>query len=78
MCITTSLGNLYPESMLALHLNLVLAMPPPLTKSPLSFLQFLITHMLNLYTPQERAGLEAAWEHQDSGGYCLHVMRTRP
>lgn len=78
MFITTSIGNLYPESMLALHLNFVLAMPPPLTKSPLGFVQFLATHMLNLYTPQEQAGLKAAQNYQDNGGYYLHIMRTRP
>lgn len=64
MYITTSIGNLYPESLLALHLNFVLAMPPPLTKSPLGFVQFLTTHMLNLYTPQEQAGLKASQEYQ--------------
>ncbi|KAK7700342.1 hypothetical protein SLS64_010950 [Diaporthe eres] len=78
MYITTSIGNLYPESMLALHLNFVLAMPPPLTKSPLGFVRFLTTHMLNLYTPQEQAGLKAAQDYQDSGIYYLHMMRTRP
>jgi hypothetical protein len=78
MYITTSIGNLYPESMLALHLNFVLAMPPPLTKSPLGFLQFLTTHMLNLYTPQEKAGLKASQEYQINGSYYLHIMRTRP
>lgn len=78
MFITTSIGNLYPESMLALHLNFVLAMPPLLTKSPLGFVRFLTTHMLNLYTPQERAGLKAAKDYQDNGGYYLHMMRTRP
>lgn len=64
--------------MLALHLNFVLAMPPPLKKFPLGFLRFLTTHMLNLYTPQEQAGLKAAQDYQDSGGYYLHMMRTRP
>lgn len=78
MFITTSIGNLYPESMLALHLNFVLAMPPPLTKSPLGFVRFLTTHMLNLYTPQEQAGLKAAKDYQENGGYYLHMMRTRP
>lgn len=78
MYITTSIGNLYPESMLALHLNFALAMPPPLTKSPLGFVRFLATHMLNLYTPEEKAGLKAAQDYQDSGGYYLHMMRTRP
>lgn len=78
MFITTSIGNLYPESMLALHLNFILAMPPPLTKSPLGFVRFLTTHMLNLYTPQEQAGLKAAKDYQENGGYYLHMMRTRP
>lgn len=64
--------------MLALHLNFVLAMPPTLTKSPLSFMRFFATHMLNLYTSREQADLKAAQEYQDSRGYYLHIMRTRP
>ncbi|ROW05703.1 hypothetical protein VMCG_05211 [Cytospora schulzeri] len=78
MYITTSIGNLYPESMLALHLNFILAMPPPLTKSPLGFVRFLITHMLNLYTPQEQSGLKASQDYQIDGNSYLHLMRTRP
>ncbi|KAJ4397186.1 hypothetical protein N0V93_001410 [Gnomoniopsis smithogilvyi] len=78
MYITTSIGNLYPESLLALHLNMVLAMPPPLTKSPLGFVQFLTTHLLNLYTPQEQSGLKAAQDFQTDSGYYMHLMRTRP
>jgi hypothetical protein len=75
MYVTTSISNLYLESMLALYLNFVLAMPPPLTKSPLGFLRFLTTHILNLYTPQEQ---EAAMKYQENGSYYLHIIRTRP
>ncbi|KAF7520055.1 hypothetical protein G7054_g12887 [Neopestalotiopsis clavispora] len=78
MYITTSIGNLYPDSMLALHLNFPLAMPPPLTKSPLGFVQFLATHALNWYTPQEQSGLKAAQDFQSDGNFYLHLMRTRP
>ncbi|KAK6207317.1 hypothetical protein LQW54_007275 [Pestalotiopsis sp. IQ-011] len=78
MYITTSIGNLYPESMLALHLNFVLAMPPPPNKSPLGCVQFLATHMLNWYTPQEQAGLKAAQDYQINGSPYLHLMRTKP
>lgn len=78
MYITTSISNLYPESLLALHLNMILAMPPPLTQSPLGFIRFLTTHMLNLYTPQEQAGLKASQEYQTDGIFYMHMMRTRP
>lgn len=77
MYITTSIGNLYPESLLAVHLNFILAMPPPVT-NPVGFVRFLATHMLNLYTPQEQSGLKAAQAYQDDGSYYLHIMRTRP
>ncbi|KAH8883320.1 epoxide hydrolase 1 [Thozetella sp. PMI_491] len=76
--ITTSIGNLYPESMLALHLNFVIAMPPPFTKSPFGFVRFLMTHMLNLYTPQEQSGLKASLDYQNNGSSYVHIMRTRP
>ncbi|KAI1170910.1 Alpha/Beta hydrolase protein [Nemania sp. FL0916] len=76
--ITTSIGNLYPESMLALHLNFIIALPPPLTKSPLGFVQFITTHMLNWYTPQEQSGLKASQDYRDDGIGYLHMMRTRP
>ena len=72
------MSNLYPESLLALHLNMILAMPPSFTKSPLGFLQFLITHLLNLYTPQEQAGLKASQDYQNDGVFYVHMMRTRP
>jgi hypothetical protein len=78
MYITTSMSNLYPESLLALHLNMILAMPPSLTKSPLGFVQFLITHLLNLYTPQEQVGLKASQDYQNDGVFYVHMMRTRP
>ncbi|ETS81748.1 hypothetical protein PFICI_06750 [Pestalotiopsis fici W106-1] len=76
--ITTSIGNLYPESILALHLNFVIALPPPLTQSPLGFVRFLTTHIMNWYTPREQAGLKASQEYQDNGSAYLQIMRTRP
>lgn len=78
MYIITSISNLYPESLLALHLNMIIAMPPPLTKSPLGFVQFLTTFMLNLYTTQEQAGFKAAQDYQNDGIFYMHMMRTRP
>lgn len=78
MYITTSIANLYPESLLALHLNMIIAMPPPLTQSPLGFVQFLTTHMLNLYTPREQASLKASQDYQNDGSFYMHIMRTRP
>lgn len=56
--------------MLALHINYVLAMPPPLTP-PIDFVRFLTTHMLNLYTPQEQAGLKASERQQVDGSAYL-------
>lgn len=64
--------------MLALHLNFVLTMPLPLIKSPLGFVRFLTTHMLNLYTPQEQSGLKASQDYQGNGSHYIHIMRTRP
>ncbi|ROV87841.1 hypothetical protein VMCG_10545 [Cytospora schulzeri] len=75
--ITTSIGALYPQSLRALHLNLVVATPPSLSK-PLAFVRFLVTHLLNLYTPQERSGLRAVQEYKENGNGYFQVQKTRP
>ncbi|KAK7744746.1 hypothetical protein SLS62_010048 [Diatrype stigma] len=61
----------------SLHLNLVIAMPPPIT-SPFAFLRFLTTHFLNLYTPQEASGLQQAQNYQTSGNGYLEIQKQRP
>lgn len=53
-------------------------MPPPLTKSPVAFVRFLVTHFLNLYTPQESSGLKAAQDYQKTGNGYFQVQKTRP
>lgn len=57
---------------------MITALPPPVTRSPVGFTQFLITHLLNLYTPQESAGLEAAQHYQKEGNGYWQIQRTKP
>ncbi|CAN8103164.1 unnamed protein product [Discula destructiva] len=76
--ISTSIGVLYPESLLALHLNLITAMPPALSKSPIALVQFLVTHFLNLYTPRESEGLQGAQDYQRHGNGYMQIQKTRP
>lgn len=53
-------------------------MPPPLTKSPIAFVRFLVTHFLNLYTPREALGLKAAQEYRQHGNGYFQIQKTRP
>ncbi|ROW09336.1 hypothetical protein VPNG_05786 [Cytospora leucostoma] len=76
--ITNSIGALYPHSLRALHLNMVVGVPPSLTKSPIAFVRFLVTHFLNLYTPPESAGLKAAQQYRTSGNAYFDIQKTRP
>lgn len=61
-----------------MHLNMATALPPPLTKKPIAFVRFLVTHMLNLYTPREAAGLKAAGDYQEHGDAYFKIQKTRP
>lgn len=55
-----------------------MAMPPSLIKSPFAFVRFLVTHFLNLYTPQETSGLEHAKDYQENGNAYMQIQKTRP
>lgn len=69
---------MYPQSLRAIHLNLIVSTPPPL-KAPVSFIRFLATHLLSWYTPQEAIGLEKAQAYQqgDGNGY-FEIQKQRP
>ncbi|KAI1500988.1 alpha/beta-hydrolase [Biscogniauxia marginata] len=71
------LGALYPQSLRALHLNLIVATPPPLT-APISFVKFLTTHLLNRYTSQESLGLQRAQAFQGDGNGYFEIQKQRP
>ncbi|KAI1126894.1 Alpha/Beta hydrolase protein [Nemania abortiva] len=75
--ISRLMGSLYPQSLRALHLNLIVATPPPAT-APLSFARFLITHLLNRYTPEEAAGLQKAQSFQGDGNAYFEIQKQRP
>lgn len=76
--ITRLMGILYPQSLRALHLNLIVATPPPIT-SPIAFVHFLLIHLLNLYTPQEALGLQKAQSYQQGNGNgYFEIQKQRP
>ncbi|KAI0150010.1 alpha/beta-hydrolase [Hypoxylon sp. NC0597] len=68
---------LYPQSLRAIHLNMVAANPPPVT-APMSFLRFLFQHFLNLYTPHEASGLRDAQSFQGSRDGYFQFQKQRP
>ncbi|KAJ3565238.1 hypothetical protein NPX13_g7578 [Xylaria arbuscula] len=75
--ISLSIGAFHPESLRAIHLNLIAGLPPPPT-APLSFIRFLATHFLNLYTDRESQGLKAAQDYQEQGSGYFQIQKTRP
>ncbi|KAF2734453.1 alpha/beta-hydrolase, partial [Polyplosphaeria fusca] len=75
--ITRAMGKLYPSHLLASHLNLIGSAPPKPT-SPLAFLTFLTKHLLNWYTPAEKAGLARTASIQASGMGYLRLQSTKP
>lgn len=72
-----SIGALHPESLRAIHLNMITGVPPPPT-SPFSFIGFLVTHFLNLYNDRESQGLKAAKDYQERGAGYFQIQKTRP
>lgn len=70
------MGTLYP-SVRALHLNLVVATPPP-PNAPVTFVRFLATHFLNLYTRSEAVGLQKAQSYQGDGNGYFEIQKQRP
>ncbi|KAI1387624.1 Alpha/Beta hydrolase protein [Hypoxylon trugodes] len=71
------LGVLYPQSLRALHLNLIMATPPP-PSNPIGFVRFLTSHLLNRYTPRESTGLEKAQRFQGEGNGYFAIQKQRP
>lgn len=57
---------------------MITSLPPALTKSPIGFARFLVTHLLNLYTPQETSGLKAADDYMKNGNGYWQIQKTRP
>lgn len=71
------MGVLYPQSLRAIHLNLIVATPPPIS-APFSFVRFLVNHFLNLYMPGEAEGLKKAQAHKGNGDGYFEIQKQRP
>jgi pimeloyl-ACP methyl ester carboxylesterase len=72
--VTRIMGVLYPDHVLASHINMVRAHPPSLTAQPALALQ----HALSRYTAAETAGLErSAWFLKDGQAY-RQLQATKP
>ncbi|KAF6788141.1 epoxide hydrolase, partial [Colletotrichum sojae] len=71
--ITRFMGILYPDHVLASHLNMVSARPPNLLRHPWLYLKSLLP-----YSEQERKGIERSrWFASEGFGYNLE-QQTRP
>ncbi|KAI0805716.1 Alpha/Beta hydrolase protein [Xylaria sp. FL0064] len=75
--ISLTIGNFHPESLRAIHLNLIAGVPPSPT-SPASFIRFLATHFLKLYSAREIQGLKAAQDYQEHSSGYFQIQKTRP
>ncbi|KAI0161744.1 Alpha/Beta hydrolase protein [Hypoxylon sp. FL1284] len=75
--ITLSMGAFHPESLRAIHLNLIAGVPPA-PASPFAFISFLATHFLNWYSPKEIDGLKGGKEFQEKGTGYFEIQKTRP
>lgn len=72
--ITRALGILYPESVKASHINMILVEAPAWTKQPILALQ----HALTPYTNKEKEGLKRSkWFLDEGWGYNLE-QSTKP
>ncbi|KAI0892235.1 Alpha/Beta hydrolase protein [Annulohypoxylon nitens] len=72
--ITRAMGFLYPNHVLASHLNFVLTLPPSPLSTPLLVLQYLTGR----YTASEKAGLERTqWFRNEGSGYS-QIHSTKP
>ncbi|KAK1566304.1 epoxide hydrolase [Colletotrichum navitas] len=71
--ITRFMGLLYPDHVLASHINMVSASPPSLSKNPWQYLKSLVP-----YTEKEKKGIERSrWFRQEGFGYNLE-QATKP
>lgn len=72
--VTRLMGVRYPEHCLATHLNMVRAMPPNFTSTPLQYLK----HALLPYSEDEKAGIaRSQWFNKEGFGYNL-LQGTKP
>lgn len=68
------MGLLYPNHVLASHLNFVLALPPSILSTPLLVLEYLSGRL----TVAEKEGLKRTQEFTESGSGYNHIQKTRP
>ncbi|KAK6209388.1 hypothetical protein LQW54_006377, partial [Pestalotiopsis sp. IQ-011] len=72
--ITRAMGFLYPDHVLASHLNFIMSVPPSPMFTPLLVLQYLTGR----YTPNEKAGLERTQWFQEEGMGYNQIQGTKP
>ncbi|KAF2706693.1 alpha/beta-hydrolase [Pleomassaria siparia CBS 279.74] len=72
--ITRVMGILYPDSVLASHINMVRANPPAFTSNPLVALQ----HAVTWYSEEEKKGLERSKWFLDQGSGYRMLQSTKP
>lgn len=72
--ITRAMGLLFPESVMASHINMIRASAPTWTSNPLLALQ----HAIQPYSERDRKGLERSkWFADEGSGYRL-LQSTKP
>ena len=72
--ITRTMGLLFPDHVMASHINMVRGHKPTLISNPLLYIQ----HALAPYTAKERAGFDRSkWFLQEGAGYRSE-MSTKP
>lgn len=72
--ITRAMDLLYPDHVLASHLNFIMSIPPSLISTPLLVLQYL----MGRYTPNEKAGLKRTQWFQEEGMGYNQIQGTKP
>ncbi|KAI4600081.1 hypothetical protein KJ359_001182 [Pestalotiopsis sp. 9143b] len=72
--ITRAMDFLYPDHVLASHLNFIMSIPPSLISTPLLVLQYL----MGRYTPNEKAGLKRTQWFQEEGMGYNQIQGTKP
>ena len=68
------MGLLYPDSVLASHLNFILTLPPSPLSTPLLVLQYLTGRL----SPEEKEGLKRTQEFTENGSGYNNIQKTRP
>ena len=72
--ITRAMGLLYPQSVMASHINIIRASAPTWTSHPLLALQ----HALQPYSQREKEGFERSkWFNEEGNGYRV-LQCTKP